>query len=299
MPAAVLPLPENRGLAFRGDEKRGAFEIPEIRAHWFLAGGNPHGKPNSDVIRPWAGAAGLLRAAQCRWIIDFPPGMDEREAVLYARPFAYVRRHVKRGRSGRRRAWWVHGSPQAGMRMALAKRDRYVATPARARHRIFVWLPPETLPDHGLIVFARDDDWFFGILHSRFHHWWALRVGTQLREKESRFRYTPATCFETFPFPWPPTTPLGKLTRAQEDQRVAIAQAARVLDAQRNEWLGERADKRHTLTVLYNARPAWLVDAHAALDDAVAAAYGWPADLSDGPIIARLLALNQERSSRP
>ena len=181
------------------------------------------------------------------------------------------------------------------MRAALAKRDRYIATTTISKHRVFAWLPPETLPDHQLIVFARDDDWFFGVLHSRFHQVWALRMGTQL---EDRPRYTPTTCFETFPFPWPPATPLGKLTRTQEDQRTAIAQAARTLDAQRNEWLGDRADKKRTLTALYNARPAWLVNAHAALDDAIAAAYGWPAGLSDDEMLARLLALNQERSSR-
>ena len=54
------------------------------------------------------------------------------------------------------------------------------------------------------LVFARDDDYFFGVLHSRIHELWALRMGTQLREAESGFRYTPTTTFETFPFPWPP-----------------------------------------------------------------------------------------------
>ena len=73
----------------------------------------------------------------------------------------------------------------------------------------------------------------------------------------------------------------------------------RALDAQRNEWLSDWADKKRTLTALYNARPAWLINAHAALDDAVAAAYDWDAGLSDDEMIARLLALNQERSSRP
>jgi hypothetical protein len=181
------------------------------------------------------------------------------------------------------------------MRIALAKRDRYIATPVATPHRLFAWLPPDALPDHGLVVFARDDDWFFGVLHSRFHEVWTRCLGTQ---PTSRCRYTPA-CFETFPFPWPPAIPLGKLTRIQEDQRTAIAQAARALDAQRCEWLGDRADKKRTLTALYNARPAWLINAHAALDETVAAAYDWPVGLSDDEMIARLLALNQERSSRP
>lgn len=47
---------------------------------------------------------------------------------------------------------------------------------------------------------------------------------------------------------------------------------------------------------LYNARPTWLDNAHKALDAAVFAAYGWPADLSDEAILERLLALNGERA---
>ena len=55
--------------------------------------------------------------------------------------------------------------------------------------------------------------------------------------------------------------------------------------------------KKRTLTNLYNQRPAWLVNAHRALDEAVAAAYGWPAGLGDDDILARLLALNLERAA--
>jgi hypothetical protein len=58
--------------------------------------------------------------------------------------------------------------------------------------------------------------------------------------------------------------------------------------------------KKRTLTNLYNERPAWLANAHQRLDEAVFAAYGWPADLSDDDLLARLLARNLERAgSRP
>ena len=56
--------------------------------------------------------------------------------------------------------------------------------------------------------------------------------------------------------------------------------------------------KQRTLTALYNARPAWLDLAHRALDAAVLAAYGWPGDLSDDEILARLLALNLDRAGK-
>ena len=50
--------------------------------------------------------------------------------------------------------------------------------------------------------------------------------------------------------------------------------------------------KKRTLTNLYNARPQWLTNAHTALDGAVAAAYGWDADISDDDALRELLALN-------
>ena len=54
--------------------------------------------------------------------------------------------------------------------------------------------------------------------------------------------------------------------------------------------------RRRTLTNLYNRRPTWLDNAHRALDEAVADAYGWPGDLAEGEILERLLALNLERA---
>jgi hypothetical protein len=54
--------------------------------------------------------------------------------------------------------------------------------------------------------------------------------------------------------------------------------------------------KTRTLTNLYNERPAWLDHAHRALDEAVAEAYGWKAEMSDDEMLTRLLALNLERA---
>jgi hypothetical protein len=141
-----------------------------------------------------------------------------------------------------------------------------------------------------LVVFARNDDYTFGVLHSRVHETWARGMGTQLREVESGFRYTPTTCFETFPFPYP--------TDAQGE---AIGDAARDLDRLRIGWLNpsglSTADlAKRTLTNLYNARPTWLAQAHESLDAAVLAAYGWPADIEREELLARLLALNLVRA---
>jgi type II restriction/modification system DNA methylase subunit YeeA len=151
-----------------------------------------------------------------------------------------------------------------------------------------------------LIVFARDDDYFFGVLHSRAHEVWSLRMGTWLG-KGNDPRYTPTTCFETFPLPWPPGT------EPVDDPRViAIGDAAAELDRLRRAWLDPKGAteaelKKRTLTNLYNARPTWLANAHAALDRAVWAAYGWddpdPGAVDEDTILSRLLALNGERGA--
>lgn len=174
--------------------------------------------------------------------------------------------------------------------------ERYIVTPRVSKHRLFQFVPQEILPDSAVVAIARDDDFFFGVLHSKVHELWARRTGTQVREAESGFRYTPSSTFETFPFPWPP----GE--EPKSDAKVqAIASAAEDLINKRNAWLNpenatEAELRRRTLTNLYNQRPAWLDAAHAELDRAVLAAYGWPENLSDEQILERLLALNRERS---
>jgi type II restriction/modification system DNA methylase subunit YeeA len=54
--------------------------------------------------------------------------------------------------------------------------------------------------------------------------------------------------------------------------------------------------KTRTLTNLYNEKPTWLINAHRELDEAVAAAYGWPVDLVEDELLRRLLALNRDLS---
>jgi type II restriction/modification system DNA methylase subunit YeeA len=198
--------------------------------------------------------------------------------------------------------------------------SRFLVTPTVAKHRLFTWLGKAVSPDHQLIAIARDDATTFGILHSRFHEAWSLRLGTSL---EDRPRYTPTTTFETFPFPEGLTPNIPAKDYANDPRATAIAKAAKRLDELRNAWLNppdlidivpevvagypdrilpktEAAAaelKKRTLTNLYNARPQWLADAHADLDAAVAAAYGWPADISEEDALAKLLELNLSRAA--
>lgn len=335
--AEAVRLAENRELGFMGTTKQGAFDIAGDVAFGWLPLPNPNGKPNSDVVVPWVNGLDVTRRPRNMWVVDFF-NLGESDASQYEAPFAQVDRTVRvfreeNPRSWYRAEWWQHYAQRPALRKACAPLPRFLATPRVTKHRLFVWLAAPTVPDCQLIVFARSDDYFFGVLHSRVHEVWARAQGTQLRERESGFRYTPTTCFETFPFPRP--TPV---------QEAAIAEAAKELDSLRNNWLNppewtqeeilefpgsadgpwaryvHESDERgigtvrwprivprpggydtmlrkRTLTNLYNERPTWLRLSHEKLDAVVFTAYGWDPGISDDDLLAKLLDLNLSRAA--
>ena len=286
---AAQRLNDNLSIAFMGDTKGGPFDIPSTLAQQMLDNPNPHGKRNSEVVKPWVNGRDIVDRGRGMWIIDFDDRGIE-DAALYEIPFEYVNERVRPQREKSKSttsAWWLHERQRPEMRKALEGLNRYIVTTRVSKHRLFAWMGSATLPDSAIIAFAKDDDYTFGVLHSRFHEVWALVRGTHLGVTP---RYTPTTCFETFPFP-----------RPTEEQREAIGAAAAELNSLREGWLNppgfSAAElRKRTLTNLYNQRPTWLDNIHARLDAAAADAYGWPADLTDTEILERLLALNLERA---
>ena len=320
---ATRSLTCNVGVAFMGDIKRGAFDISGDQAReWLCLPANPNGCLNAEVLRPWVNGMDLTRRPAGKWIVDFGDTMSETQAALYEAPFGYLREQVKPFRQRNREKasrdfWFRHWNPRPLMWRALEGLARYIATPRVAKYRLFAWLDARICPDCQLIVIARDDDTTFGILHSRFHEIWSLRRGTWLG-KGNDPRYTPTTTFETFPFPVGLTPDRPASEYADDPRAMAIASEARRLVELRDRWLSPpewvkwvdepvpgfpkrpvprdeaaaKALKKRTLTNLYNARPQWLDDAHAALDAAVASAYGWRPDISNEEALCELLALN-------
>ncbi len=392
---AAEPLKENLEISFRGTQKSGDFDVSDELAREWLLAPNPNGKPNSDLLKPWLNGGAIVKRLSPAWIIDTGTDLKLADFALYEKPYAHAFQNVKpqrdkNKREHRRLNWWLHAETCPGMRKEINGQLRFLTTPRVSKFRIFDWADSVILPDDGIYIFARADDYFFGIVHSRFHEVWARSQGTQVRERESGFRYTPTTCFETFPFPFPDDleTPPDNTEawldaakhykhivlreepppRTPDEHRAAIAAAAQELNELRERWLnppewtrteilefpasadgpwaryvdcgGKRsatplsesstqqsavaapalpaqskiglaryprlvpkdADcaaklKKRTLTNLYNGRPAWLDLAHKKLDAAIAAAYGFPADLTDEQILEKLLALNLERAA--
>lgn len=328
-------LPENVEGAFLGIQKSGPFDVTgSVARTWLVEPLNPNGRPNSDLLKPYWNGDDVTSRPRDMWLIDLPLGLSEGDASLFASPFRHIQttpdRDGKlvielRNDSGSDICpWWELWRSRPEMRSRIQPLFRYIVTAETAQHRLFVWLSLPVLPDKNLIVFPRDDDTSFGILHSRFHELWALRKGSDLQDRP---RYTHTSCFATFPFPEGLTPDIPAADYVDDPRAQAIAKAAARLNELRENWLNppdlvvrepevvpgypdrilpkdEAAAKelaRRTLTNLYNARPAWLDLAHRALDEAVADAYGWGDDfradlLTDDEILARLFRLNQERA---
>lgn len=336
-------LRDNKKVAFVGIQKSGPFDISgETARSWLLSPTNPNGRTNSEILRPTLNGSALTSNKTDTWLIDFPRGLSEMDASLWEEPFQFLKdakydpedpelgtlkefRRSVRDESPRTE-WWTTYWPRPDVRAKLRNLTRYAVTAMTAEHRCFIWLQLPTIPDNNTIIFARDDDTSFGIIHSKFHEFWTTLVGNRMGAGNQR-RYNPATVFETFPFPAGLTPNIPAADYADDPCAKKIAAAAQRLNKLRENWLNPadlvdrvpevvpgypdrilpKTDaaakelKKRTLTNLYNARPAWLDHAHKALDEAVAEAYGWGDDwragvLTEDEILARLFKLNQERA---
>lgn len=324
----ALPLRANVGVSFVGVQKNGPFDVPGTTAReWLLMPANPHGLGNKDVLRPAINGGSIAGRDPGRWLIDFGPRMSQADASLFEKPFEHVRQHVRPTRVNVRRDWhrtywWLHGDPRPGFRKAVANLSRYVCTPMVSKHRLFVFVDARVLPENKAVAFARDDYFFFGLLSSTYHEEWTLRRCTFMGVGNDP-SYSPSRCFDTFPFPEGLTPQTPSAHYASDPRAARIATAAKRLDELRQAWLNppdlvkrvpevvpgfpdrllpvdEKAAgvlKKRTLTNLYNERPTWLANAHRDLDAAVAAAYGWPDNISENDFLALLLELNLQRSA--
>lgn len=325
--ANVQKLTSNIGVSFIGTQKNGPFDISEELAKKMLAcPTNPNGLDNSHVLVPWVNGQDITRRPSNKWIIDFGTDMKLEDAALFEVPFSHVEEYVKPTRTHLRRKnhrenWWIYGESRPAMRKALSGLKRYICTPRVSKHRVFCFLDEKVMPDSATTPIARNDYVTFGVLQSKYHELWALKLGTSL---EDRPRYTPTSCFETFPFPEGLEPNVDPAAFEDSPKAQKIAAAAKRLNELRENWLNpagsikripevvegypgrivpadkaaEKILKTRTLTKLYNDMPTWLQHSHKELDDAVAEAYGWPTDCSDDEILEKLFALNQDRAKK-
>ena len=257
-------------------------------------------------IRPYRNGKDITTKPRGVYIIDLLGLTIEDVRQKFPEVYQYVLSNVKpirdlSRRAGHKKNWWILGEPRKTFRPALAGLWRYIVTPMVAKHRLFTFIEGEILPDQKLVAVASNDAFDLAVLSSRIHTLWATVMGGTL---ENRPTYNKTVCFD--PFPFPSVTPI---------QRCYIRELGERLDNHRKHRQELYPDL--TLTDMYNVLEALrdgrplkkkeqiiyehglisiLKELHDELDIAVAEAYGWPVNLSDEEILARLVALNRERS---
>ncbi|MEG4987387.1 class I SAM-dependent DNA methyltransferase [Microcoleus sp. BR0-C5] len=272
----------------------------------FIVEQSDFGEIESEVLFPYINGRDFMQSSRNVRVIDLFGLKADKAQELYPKAFQWVLDKVKPERDTNRdqslrENWWIFGRPRTELRPALKGLQRYIATVETAKHRVFVFLPREVIPDNMLIAIALDDAYFLGVLSSRVHVTWSLAAGGTL---EDRPRYNKTRCFDPFPFP-----------DATETQKQTIRELGERLDSHR-----KRVQATHpevTITGMYNlleklrqgeplddkdkafnqkALVSTLKQIHDELDAAVFAAYGWEPTLTDDQILENLVTLNAQRA---
>ena len=247
----------------------------------------------TQTVYPYLNGRDLLHISRNAFAIDLFGLTEEKVKQKYPKAYQWIYERVKperdqNNRESYRKNWWIFGEPRTTLRTSLKGINRYIATPETAKHRVFIFLDREILPDNRLIVIALDDAYFLGVLSSEVHVLWALACGAQLGPTPV---YPKTTCFDPFPFP---DTIL--------EQKEKIRQLGERLDRHRKQVQAQHPEI--TITGMYNlleklrkgedftdkdreynnkALVSTLKQIHDELDNAVLEAYGWE-DLDPHPL---------------
>jgi hypothetical protein len=309
---SAIPLLANKDLAVQGMNPLGlGFRLqPEELESLNIAPGAYPG-----VLKPYIIGRDIVQRHSPKWVIDFY-GRSEREAANEAPPlFQHILNTVKPERDQNRRAtrrenWWLFGENAPTLRRAVRGLNSVIATCRTAKHRIFVFVPADIIPDAKVIGIGLSDPLFLGMLSSSIHRKWAARTGGWLGVGNDS-NYNHSDCFGKFPFAANIPGALADTIRAE----------ATALDALRKRVLAEHANL--TLTKLYNVLEAvregraltpqerdihdrglvtLIRQHHDVIDEGVADAYGWGDEhragtLEEETILTRLVALNKERAA--
>ena len=281
-PAQANRLRSNVGLSTQGVILVGdGFRVaPEELAPLGYA---PDTRPNE--LKRYVIGRDLTQIIDEKFVIDFS-GLTLEEAraaapTLFQKIVNDVKPHREQNKDRQfREKWWQWGRSRAEFFKSVASLDRYVGTCRTAKHRVFVALDSDVVPDAKVIGIALADGASLGILSSTVHECWALATGAFL---EDRPNYNHSECFDKFPFPI-----------VENEAHERIATLAEQLDTHRKRQQAAHPDL--TLTGMYNVldklrsgEPLTAKDRvihehglvsvlrqlHDELDAAVLDAYGW------------------------
>ncbi len=267
---------------------------------------------SKEVIFPYLTGDDLLSQPQAkprRWIIDFGES-DQMTAKAYHGAYQHIEARVfpdRKAKADEQRTtnkklleenpkltvnqhhlhafnrWWLHIYGRGDFRQTARKLSRFIVCSRISKRPVFEFISPRVVISDKVQAFLFEDDYSFGILHSRWHWEWWVAKGATLTERPA---YTTHSVFDTFPWPQKPkpkhVKKVAEVARQIQDLRWDVMK--------RNH--GERGlTLREMYALLDKPSKNPLRDLHTALDKAVREAYGFD---KEGDMLAQLLALNGE-----
>ncbi len=258
-------------------------------------------RESETVIFPYLNGVDVLTGANLdRYVLDFEQ-RSQLEAAKYPGAFDWVKRRVlpdrqRKAEEGKDKdgvmrphhkaflaRWWQLSFGRPEMLSVIKPLPRYLACAYVTKRPIFMFVSSGIRPSNLIQVFGFADDYSFGILQSHAHWLWFI---TKCGKLKSDFRYSAESVFDTFP--WPQEPSIKHVTAVAEAGREVRRVRAEALDKLK----GGLRNLYRTLE-LPGANP--LKDAHAALDDATLAAYGFNPKKD---LLAQLLELNLDVARR-
>jgi hypothetical protein len=272
----------------------------------------------SRVIRAYRNGRDITATPRNVLVIDFCGLTADEARRQFPTVYQWVVDHVKPERDSNRdaklrRDWWLHGRTRGELRQGIAGLRRYISTVETSKHRFFVFLDSDVLPDNMLTNIALDDAYFLGVLSSIVHVTWALAAGGRLGVGNDP-RYSKTRCFDPFAFPDSDRILVDGIRRIAEDldfhrkrqqslyPTLTMTDMYNVLEKIRS---GDPLTAKEKV-VHEQGLVSILKQIHDELDRAVLGAYGWSALTSvldnhnkreelGETILERLVALNVER----
>ncbi|MBD3386396.1 restriction endonuclease [candidate division KSB1 bacterium] len=288
---------------------------------------------NKEVLFPYLNGDDLNSRpdqSPSRWVINFFD-WDVEKAKQYKEPFRIIEEEVKPEREKlretnntnikRKKYWWQYGADSKTLYRTIATLEKILVVALTSKFLNFTFEPPNFVYSHATGVLALDVFKCYTIIQSNLHNEWARKLASSL---ETRLRYTPSDCFETFPFPLQITNNVQNLlddigNRYHQHRKILMLSIQLGLTKTYNQFhnvdLPVIADLQHikdmTLADIekqYGKSTAllWkhlektpetcsfaeavkgivkLRALHREMDEAVLAAYGWHEESKDGPAI--------------
>jgi len=221
-----FPLKQNKDKSFQGSIVLGKGFVLQPHEAQALIAKDPK---NSDVLFPYLNGDDLNNRpdqSPSRWVINFFDWTEEK-AKEYTDCYEIIERLVKPERQRKNEKdeyvlrkplpekWWIYGEKRPALYRTIAPMNRVLNVPLTTKYLNFDFVPSKYVYSHSNGTISMSTYWKFAILQSTLKLEWSWKIGSSL---ESRLRYTPSSCFETFPFP-------QNLRIEQERQLEAIGEA--------------------------------------------------------------------------